>query len=65
MSISVEGIADESMEAIRVLAQADIEQKLEQIQIYELAGSVSARAVKSIAIKGGKLYVSVGLWLPE
>lgn len=61
VNLSIEGTSDDSMEAIRALAQATVEKTLEQIPIYELSGAVSARTVKSIAIKDGKLHVSVGL----
>ncbi|THG76872.1 DUF1439 domain-containing protein [Pseudomonas sp. A-1] len=59
--LSIEGVSVDKLELIRILAQAAIEQKLEQIPIYELSGAVSARAIKSITVKDGKLNVSVGL----
>lgn len=59
--LALEGVPGENLEPIRILAQAAIEQKLEKIPIYELSGAIAARTIKSIAIKGGKLNVSVGL----
>lgn len=59
--LSVEGVSDDNLILIKNLAQAAITQKLEQIPIHELSGTVSARAIKSVTIKNGKLNVSVGL----
>jgi len=61
MHLSLEGVPGDNLEPIRILAQAAIEQKLEKIPIYELSGAISARTIKSIVIKDGKLNVSLGL----
>lgn len=59
--LSLDGVSDENLEPIKILAQAAIKQTLGKIPIYELSGAISARAIKSITVKDGKLNVSVGL----
>lgn len=58
---SIEGLPSDKAETFKQLAQLAVEQTLKQTPIYQLPDGATARVIKSIEVKEGKLNVSLGL----